>query len=221
MILGENLFLSVDKKNIRISKDWVGDQWVDIETHHDILSVITAIANQEIKISESSPTSKEANCPNSPTLDQKVPSSAGLSVGEETPDSEEVKQTPIEGVPKDVVCANNGKQQDDLPETRPTDGISEDLGMVNSDKQETVENEEEECKGNAISCSNEVNTAEKPDSDDNVEKPDSDDNVVDDAQNNSSNSNDNLDKNINEEKTAEPDNAGQREDEVEPMDVTP
>nr|GMC70038.1 duf724 domain-containing protein 3 [Ipomoea batatas] len=195
-IPSENLFLSVDRKNIRISKDWVGDQWVDIETHPDILSVITAIANQEIKISESSPTSKEANCPNSPTLDQKVPSSAGLSVDEKTPDSEEAKQTPNDGVSKDAVSPNNGKpQEDDLPETRPSDGISEDLGVVNGDKQETVEH-------------NEANTAEKPDSDDNV------------VDNNSTNSNDTLDKNVNEEKTAEPDNAGQREDKVEPMDVT-
>lgn len=37
---GENLFLNVPKKDVRVSRDWVGGKWVDVEPKLDILSVI-------------------------------------------------------------------------------------------------------------------------------------------------------------------------------------
>ncbi|GAY47682.1 hypothetical protein CUMW_106180 [Citrus unshiu] len=51
---GESLFLNVNKKDLRISRDWVGDQWVDIEDKPDILSVISDTISPENKISLSS-----------------------------------------------------------------------------------------------------------------------------------------------------------------------
>ncbi|XP_024977350.1 uncharacterized protein LOC112514938 [Cynara cardunculus var. scolymus] len=38
----ETLFLELHRKNIRVSKDWVGDHWVDLETKPNIHSLIPA-----------------------------------------------------------------------------------------------------------------------------------------------------------------------------------
>lgn len=51
MVSGESFFLSVQKKDLRISRDWVGDRWVDIEAKSDILSVITEAISAENKAS--------------------------------------------------------------------------------------------------------------------------------------------------------------------------
>ncbi|MFS7940822.1 putative BAH domain, Agenet-like domain, Agenet domain, plant type [Helianthus anomalus] len=45
-IPGENLVLELHKKNIRVSRDWVGDHWVDLETKPDILSLIPVNLNE-------------------------------------------------------------------------------------------------------------------------------------------------------------------------------
>ncbi|XP_076897589.1 uncharacterized protein LOC143550928 [Bidens hawaiensis] len=45
-IPGENLYLELDKKNIRVSREWVGDHWVDLETKPNILSLIPANINE-------------------------------------------------------------------------------------------------------------------------------------------------------------------------------
>ncbi|XP_039055603.1 uncharacterized protein LOC120198335 isoform X2 [Hibiscus syriacus] len=52
---GENLFLNVHKKDLRISKDWDGDHWIDIEARQDILSLISdAISpDMDMKVSVS------------------------------------------------------------------------------------------------------------------------------------------------------------------------
>ncbi|XP_017980597.1 PREDICTED: uncharacterized protein LOC18593312 [Theobroma cacao] len=53
---GENLFLSIHKKDLRISRDWDGDHWIDIEARPDMLSLIsTAISpDMDTKVSMSS-----------------------------------------------------------------------------------------------------------------------------------------------------------------------
>lgn len=39
---GESLLLNMDKKDLRISRDWLGDQWVNIEAKPDVLSAISS-----------------------------------------------------------------------------------------------------------------------------------------------------------------------------------
>ncbi|XP_022753055.1 uncharacterized protein LOC111301551 [Durio zibethinus] len=53
---GENLFLNIHKKVLRISRDWGGDHWIDIEARPSILSVIYAAISpdMETKVSVSS-----------------------------------------------------------------------------------------------------------------------------------------------------------------------
>lgn len=51
MVSGENLFLDMHKKDVRISRDWVGNQWIDIQAKPDILSAISATTSPETKTS--------------------------------------------------------------------------------------------------------------------------------------------------------------------------
>lgn len=50
MISGEDVFLISHRRNLRISRDWNGSQWVDIGVKRDILLAISAIS-PGIKIS--------------------------------------------------------------------------------------------------------------------------------------------------------------------------
>ncbi|KAL1537238.1 hypothetical protein AAHA92_29773 [Salvia divinorum] len=53
---GENKFMSVDRRNVRCSKDWIDEKWVDITTKHDILAVLTSCLNSmpSVSVPESS-----------------------------------------------------------------------------------------------------------------------------------------------------------------------
>ncbi|KAL3503606.1 hypothetical protein ACH5RR_038055 [Cinchona calisaya] len=91
---GENLFLNIDKKKLRISRDWVGDQWMDIEANPDILSVLSAAISLDSKLSVSSAITKETKSDGSPVSCLKIP--ADVKVVYETRNNE---------------CANSDQQQ--------------------------------------------------------------------------------------------------------------
>ncbi|KAG2333177.1 hypothetical protein Bca52824_004357 [Brassica carinata] len=59
-IPGENLCLTVHRKDVRISKDWVGDSWVDIDPKPDILSLVASDISPEAKLTMSSTLAKDA-----------------------------------------------------------------------------------------------------------------------------------------------------------------
>lgn len=50
-VLGENLFLNVHGKNLRASRDWVGNEWVDVEANGNIVSAISAAIISDAKLS--------------------------------------------------------------------------------------------------------------------------------------------------------------------------
>ncbi|KAJ4725263.1 putative Agenet domain-containing protein / bromo-adjacent domain-containing protein [Melia azedarach] len=56
---GESLFLNVRKQDLRISRDWMGDQWIDIEAKPDIISAISAMINPDNKLLLSSTIAKD------------------------------------------------------------------------------------------------------------------------------------------------------------------
>lgn len=60
MMLGENLCLTVQRKDLRISRDWVGDSWVDIDPKPEILSFVSSTVSLEAKVSLSSTLAKDA-----------------------------------------------------------------------------------------------------------------------------------------------------------------
>lgn len=40
---GEKMFMTVERKNVRASKEWMGNEWVDVRSKHDILDFLTAL----------------------------------------------------------------------------------------------------------------------------------------------------------------------------------
>lgn len=82
----EALFLELHRKDIRVSKDWVGDRWVDLETNPSILSSMKNTNVKEIKqeISPVSLSPKEAPAPVSlpeavETINDNRPAEEGVS----------------------------------------------------------------------------------------------------------------------------------------------
>ncbi|XP_027171117.1 uncharacterized protein LOC113770746 [Coffea eugenioides] len=84
-IPSENLVLNIDKKKLRISRDWVGDQWMDVEGNPDILSIISAAISLDSKHSVSSAITKEVKSDGSPVSCLKAPTDIKLDVVHETP----------------------------------------------------------------------------------------------------------------------------------------
>lgn len=60
MMLGENLYLTVHRKDVRISRDWVGDSWVDIDPKPEMLSLVASDTSPEAKLSMSSTLANDA-----------------------------------------------------------------------------------------------------------------------------------------------------------------
>ncbi|XP_011095526.1 uncharacterized protein LOC105174955 isoform X2 [Sesamum indicum] len=50
-IPGENLYLNVEMKNLRVSRDWIGDRWVNVEPNPNILHVLSATIVTSHKLS--------------------------------------------------------------------------------------------------------------------------------------------------------------------------
>ncbi|KAJ0017442.1 hypothetical protein Pint_09464 [Pistacia integerrima] len=69
---GEDKFLTVQKKDVRTSKDWVGDKWVDVMANPDILSYISANMNSNLKRSMCFTIGEAQHCGSSGLLEQKV-----------------------------------------------------------------------------------------------------------------------------------------------------
>ncbi|GLT56969.1 hypothetical protein SLA2020_299810 [Shorea laevis] len=104
---GENLSLNINKKDLRISRDWVGDQWIDVEAKPNILRVITAAASLDTKVSISS-VAKDDNSNNFATPVSEVPTAPKAdSVQEHTP------QLAIQGcsniILEDLDCIDGNK----------------------------------------------------------------------------------------------------------------
>nr|GEZ34621.1 putative agenet domain-containing protein / bromo-adjacent homology (BAH) domain-containing protein [Tanacetum cinerariifolium] len=88
---GESMFIEVQKKNIRLSKDWVGDRWVDLKTIPDILSLVPT---------NRSPISNETNSESVPISSEQTPIPIDLPEPIETPqevdpESHEMEVDPV------------------------------------------------------------------------------------------------------------------------------
>lgn len=79
VLLGESLLLNMDKKDLRISRDWLGDQWVNIEAKPDVLSAISSTISSCTRPFVSSNITKDVedvDCGGNNLLCFKVPSSS-------------------------------------------------------------------------------------------------------------------------------------------------
>lgn len=145
------MFFNIDRKNVRISRDWVGDRWVDIETNRDILSMISLI--QETKISVSSSITSERHRAN--PMDHKIRAS---SADEDAPCGY-AEARPIDHHSKHSVSVDNEKQEDGITEKRLTDDSSRDTELIKDEKQAT------ESKVNENDCNNSSSGSDKHDLD--------------------------------------------------------
>ncbi|KAF5198744.1 Agenet domain-containing protein / bromo-adjacent domain-containing protein [Thalictrum thalictroides] len=80
---GEDKFSTFQRKNLRISRDWVKNQWVDIGARPDILSVISADVSPGMKLSACSTVAKRAESGSSGMSEREVPTVLVLDTVEE------------------------------------------------------------------------------------------------------------------------------------------
>lgn len=83
MILGEDSFLKLQRKNVRISRDWVGNRWVDIKVKPDILSYLSERVSSSLKLSMCSAMAKVSGCVDSTLLEPKVCTTSKVEAVEE------------------------------------------------------------------------------------------------------------------------------------------
>ncbi|CAA2995718.1 duf724 domain-containing 3 [Olea europaea subsp. europaea] len=81
-IPGEDLFLNIEGESLRVSRDWIGDQWVDIKPNSNIFSLVSA-TSIDAKLLGSPAVVKETKSDNSRTSCHKVLTNVQLSVVEE------------------------------------------------------------------------------------------------------------------------------------------
>uniref|UniRef100_A0A5B7B327 BAH domain-containing protein n=1 Tax=Davidia involucrata TaxID=16924 RepID=A0A5B7B327_DAVIN len=148
-IPSENLFLNIHKKNLRVSRDWMGDQWVDIETNPDILSAISATISQDTNLSVSA-VANEVKSDGFPMSCDEVPSGTKLDIVED--------------------------KKLDLVVMAPSDGPLNDIDRVNDEKQPLIEDKYNEDNGNHANDSHEVGNVDYVHgNDDDVDKYHNDD----------------------------------------------
>lgn len=76
-ITDENISRTFQKTDVRTSRDWVDNTWVDLKAKPDILSCIYKTVSPAV--------AGESECGGSAHLDHKVPSASGLEVVEDKP----------------------------------------------------------------------------------------------------------------------------------------
>ncbi|GMP52187.1 hypothetical protein CsSME_00018102 [Camellia sinensis var. sinensis] len=82
-IPSENILLSINRKNLRVSRDWMGDHWVDIKLNHDVLSAISSVIRLDAKLSPASISAKDPESDDYPMSCHEVPPTTKLDIVEE------------------------------------------------------------------------------------------------------------------------------------------
>ncbi|KAG1341918.1 hypothetical protein COCNU_05G001470 [Cocos nucifera] len=111
---GEDVFLICQREKLRISKDWVGNQWVDIVAKADILSAISSVSHGA-KLTSCSIFPKRAESGSSAMSDQDV-----------------------------ITTQANSNEEDKQAETSLNDKTDVNMKQVNSRKRLRDENSEED-----------------------------------------------------------------------------
>lgn len=101
-LIGENLLLNISRKSLRVSRDWIGDRWVDIEAKHDILAAISAVMSLDAKLIASSSSPKEPQSDDFPMFTTRLD-----LVEEEKLHLDDL--APCEDNPRDIDLVNNEK----------------------------------------------------------------------------------------------------------------
>ena len=81
--IGEDKFLKLKRMNLRTSRDWVGNIWVDIKPKPDILSYLSENVSPSLKLSMCSTSAEVSECGGSALLEPKVFTTPKLEAVEE------------------------------------------------------------------------------------------------------------------------------------------
>lgn len=157
MALGESFFLSIHKKDLRTSRDWVGNQWIDIQVKPDILSAISATFSPDAKMSMSSTVTEDVKPSGFALSCTEVPAGAELvSNKEKKPDVATLisKDGILDHMDSDDKADEDGSNDinvchDKVGEVQDSD---EGDGKDNNEKTdiEALESSEKNCK--AVEC---------------------------------------------------------------------
>lgn len=73
---GEGKLATFHRKNVRVSRDWVDQRWVDIKSKPDISAFLSANSSAGIESSSCTPVQEASNCNKSPPRSQKIDSTS-------------------------------------------------------------------------------------------------------------------------------------------------
>ncbi|KAL6999138.1 hypothetical protein U1Q18_000299 [Sarracenia purpurea var. burkii] len=132
-IPSENLLLDISRKNIRVSRDWTGDRWVDVVMN---LSAISAVISPYTKVLTSSIAVKDPQSNDFPMPRHELPPTTQLDIVEEKlgihdldPWVNDKKQPVVE----DIYNANNANSNDDDADTDADDNDDDDEDYIGDD----------------------------------------------------------------------------------------
>ncbi|XP_062078813.1 uncharacterized protein LOC133783267 [Humulus lupulus] len=122
---GESLVLNLHKKDLRTSRDWLGDQWINIETKPDIVSAISMVSSSGSRPSTSSTIHKDINSGGLASTFEDPASTKCIITEEENQNLNLTTSTSSDDPPKDMDCVNCEVEKS--PSLR--DNVKEDDGV--------------------------------------------------------------------------------------------
>ncbi|KDP39261.1 hypothetical protein JCGZ_01018 [Jatropha curcas] len=134
---GENFFLSIHKKDARTSRDWVGNQWIDIQAKPDILSAISTSISPDSKMSMSSTVAKDMKPDDFAMFNTEVPNSTvPNNMEEKKPDIATLTST--DNIAEDMDCDDDRKPP--VSDNKAEEDGGSDINIVHDKKDEVQGN---------------------------------------------------------------------------------
>ncbi|WCJ33062.1 hypothetical protein M5689_014446 [Euphorbia peplus] len=140
---GECFFLSMQKTDVRTSREWIGNQWVDVKAKPDVLSAIAIAISQDTIMPMSSKTPPDTNhdgcavsCKNAElgNIEEKV---VKATIASST-----------ESIPEDMDCDDDGNRKPPSLDDKTNEDVGNDANVNSNEVVDKVEgNDEDEAKG--------------------------------------------------------------------------
>ena len=138
--------MNVHKKDLRISRDWLGDQWISIEAKPDIVSAISVVYSSGTKLSMPSTISKDIKSGGLASSFEDLASAKPIINEEENQNLNLTASTSSDDPPKDMDWVNCEKS----PSLR--DNVNEDDNVDADDSCDNVDsfkgNDDDDKDGN-------------------------------------------------------------------------
>lgn len=119
LAIGESLLLNVHKKDLRVSREWLGNQWINIEAKPDVVSAISVTFISGSKPSMSSTIGKDIKSDGLASSSIEAPASTDCDIVEEE-NLNVTASTSSDGLFKNVDWVN-GDKSPSLKDSGPED----------------------------------------------------------------------------------------------------